>query len=62
MRGLGMALLTGAAAVVVWKIFAALFIGLLAMVLKVALVVGVVFLVIKIFQNKKDKDKDKEEE
>ncbi len=50
MRGLGMVFLTGAAAVVIWKIFAALFIGLLAMVFKVALVVGVVYLVIKIFQ------------
>lgn len=50
MRGLGMVFLTGAAAVVIWKIFAALFIGLLAMVFKVVLVVGLVYLVIKIFQ------------
>ena len=56
MRGLGMALMAGAAAVVVWKIFAALFIGLLAMAFKVALVVGVVFLVINYFQDKKDKE------
>jgi len=56
MRGLGMALLTGAAAVVVWKIFAALFVGLLAMALKVALVFGVVYLVMKILQKKKDEE------
>lgn len=53
MRSMGMVLLTGAAAVVVWKIFAALFVGLLAMAFKVALVVGVVYLVMKIFENKK---------
>jgi len=60
MRGLGMALTAGVAAVVVWKIFAALFIGLLAMAFKVALVVVVVFFVIKFFQDKKDKETEEE--
>ena len=54
MRGLGMALLTGATAVVVWKIFAALFVGLLAMALKVALVVGVVYLILNLLKKKDD--------
>ena len=57
MRGMGMVLLTGAATIVVWKIFAALFFGLLGMALKVALVVGVVYLVMRFFQ-KKDKDEE----
>ncbi|MFO8173787.1 MAG: hypothetical protein R6T96_05845 [Longimicrobiales bacterium] len=51
MRNLGKVFLTGAAAIVLWKIFAALFLGLLGMALKVALAVGVIFLAMKIFQN-----------
>ena len=54
MRGLGVALLTGAAAVVLWKIFAAMFIGLLALAFKVALVFGVVYFLMKVFQDKKN--------
>ena len=56
MRGVGMVLLTGAAAVVLWKVFAALFIGLLGMAFKVALVVGVVYLFMKIFENNKKEE------
>jgi hypothetical protein len=52
MRGMGMVLLTGAATVVVWKIFAALFIGLLGVAFKAALIVGVVYLVMRFFQKK----------
>jgi hypothetical protein len=52
MRGMGMVLLTGAATVVVWKIFAALFIGLLGVAFKAALVVGVAYLVMRFFQKK----------
>lgn len=56
MRGLGKVFLTGVAAVVLWKVFAALFIGVLGMALKVALVIGVIYLAMKVFQNdKKDK-------
>jgi hypothetical protein len=56
MRGLGMALLTGAAAIVLWKIFAALFIGLLGMALKAALVFAVVYFLIRVFQDKKKEE------
>jgi hypothetical protein len=56
MRGVGMVLLTGAAAVVLWKVFAALFIGLLGMAFKVALVVGVVYFLLQIFQNNKKEE------
>lgn len=58
MRNMGALLLTGAAAVVLWKVFAALFMGLLGMALKVALVVGVVYLIIQFF---KKKDEEPEE-
>ncbi len=55
MRGLGMVLLSGAAAVVLWKVFAAMFIGILGMVFKAALIFAVVYFVIQFFQkNKKD--------
>jgi hypothetical protein len=52
MRGLGMALLTGAAAIVLWKVFAALFIGILGMAFKVALVFAVVYFLMQFFQKK----------
>ena len=55
MRGLGMVLLTGAAAVLVWKIMAGLFVGLIGMVLKVALIFVVIYFVMKMFNGKKDK-------
>jgi hypothetical protein len=56
MRGLGMVLLTGAAAVVVWKVFLGAVAGLLGMALKVALVFLVVYFIIQIFQNNKKKE------
>lgn len=55
MHGMGKVLLTGAAAIVLWKIFAAFFIGILGMALKVALVIGVVYMAMQIFQNGRDK-------
>ena len=58
MRGLGMVLLTGAAAVVIWKVFLGAAGALLGMALKVALVFIVVYVFIQIFQNHK---KNKEE-
>lgn len=61
MRGMGMMLLAGAATVVVWKIFAALFVGLLGMALKVALVIGLVYLAMRFFQNGNDKEEVAEE-
>ena len=56
MRGLGMVLLTGAAAVVAWKILAAIFVGLIGMALKVALVVLAVYLVLRILNGKKKEE------
>lgn len=56
MRGLGMALLSGAAAIVIWKIFAALFVGLLGLVLKVALVFALVYFLMRIFQGPKKEE------
>jgi predicted membrane protein len=53
MRGLGMVLLTGAAAVILWKIIAAMLVGILGMVLKVVLVFAVVYFLIQIFQGRK---------
>lgn len=54
MRPLGMVLLTGAAAVVAWKIVAALFFGLIGMALKVGLVILVVYFILKMLNGKKD--------
>ena len=56
MRSLGMVLLTGAAAVVLWKVLAVLFFGLIGMALKVGLVILVVYFVLKLFQGKKEED------
>ena len=56
MRGLGMALLTGTAAIILWKVFAAMFIGLLGLVFKVAIVVAVFYVLMKVFQEKKEED------
>ncbi len=53
MRGLGMVLLTGAAAVVVWKILAAIFVGLIGMALKVGLVLLALYLVMKVLNGRK---------
>ena len=55
MQGVGKVLLTGAAAIVAWKLMAGLFIGLLGLALKIGLVVGVVYLLLNIFNgNKKE--------
>ncbi len=54
MRTLGMVFLTGAAAIVIWKVLAALFLGLLGLALKVALVILVVYFLLRIFKGKKE--------
>ena len=61
MRSMGTVLLAGAGAVVAWKIFAALFVGLLAMALKVALVIGVVYLILNLLKKKDDEELGDEE-
>jgi predicted membrane protein len=56
MRGLGTVLLTGAVAVVVWKVLLSAVAGLLGIALKVALVFLVVYFLMKIFRNNKKED------
>ena len=56
MRAMGTVLLTGAAAIIVWKILAGVVVGLLGLALKVALVALVVYFVLKLFNGKKKKE------
>ena len=56
MRAMGTVLLTGAAAIIVWKILAGVVVGLLGLALKVGLVVLVVYFILKIFNGKKKKE------
>ena len=56
MRGLGMVFLTGAAAIVVWKVFWGAGVALLSIALKVALVFAVVYFLMQIFQKKEKKE------
>lgn len=56
MRGLGWVLLSGAAAIVLWKIFAAMFIGLLGLVFKVALVFAVVYFLMQVFRKEEKEE------
>jgi predicted membrane protein len=55
MRSLGMVLLTGAAAVIVWKILTALLFGVIGMALKVALVILLVYVLLRILNGNKDR-------
>ena len=56
MRFVGTVLLTGAAAIVLWKVLAALFIGILGLAFKVGLVVAVVYFLMKIFNGNRKKE------
>ena len=56
MRAMGTVLLTGAAAIVVWKIMAGVVVGLLGLALKVGLVFLVVYFLLKLFNNKKKEE------
>ena len=56
MRAMGTVLLTGAAAIILWKIMAGLFIGFLGLALKVGLVLLVVYFLLRIFNGSKKKD------
>jgi len=58
MRAMGTVLLTGAAAIVVWKILAGVVVGLLGLALKVGLVLLVVFILLKLFNNNSDKKEE----
>lgn len=56
MRAMGTVLLTGAAAIIVWKILAAVFVGLLGLALKVGLMVLVVYFLLRLINGKKRKE------
>ncbi len=58
MRAMGTVLLTGVAAIVVWKILAGVLVGLLGLALKVGLVALVVYFVLKLFNGKKKEEKE----
>ena len=60
MRAVGKVLLTGAAALVLWKVMAALFVGLLGLALKVGLVLLVVYVLLKIFNGYKKAEEEDE--
>lgn len=60
MRAMGTVLLTGAAAIVVWKIMAGVVVGLMGLALKVGLVLLVVYLLLKLFNNNNHNNKKEE--
>ena len=53
MKAVGKVLLTGAAVIVLWKVIAGIFVGLLAMALKVALVILGVYLLLQLFNGRR---------
>jgi hypothetical protein len=58
MRAMGTVLLTGAAAVVLWKVFAGIFVGILGLAFKVGLVILAVYFVLKLFNGNKKKEEE----
>jgi len=58
---MGTVLLSGAAAIIIWKILAGAVVGLLGLALKVGLVLLVVYFLLKIFNGNKKKEEKKEE-
>ena len=62
MQAAGKVLLTGAAVVVMWKVMAAVFVGLLGMALKVGLVLLAVYFLLKWFNGKKTEETEGMEE
>jgi len=63
MRAMGTVLLTGAAAVVAWKVMAGLLVGLLGLAFKVGLVLLVVYVLLSLFNGKKcDHEEELEQE
>lgn len=60
MQTVGKVLLTGAAVVVVWKVMAGLFAGLLLLAMKVGLVLLAVYFLLKLFNGKKDQESQEE--
>ena len=58
MGNMGKVFLTGAAAIVLWKVFAGIFVGMLALAVKVGLVLLVVYFLLRIFNGKKKKEEE----
>jgi len=56
MPNVGKVLLTGAAVIVLWKVMAVLFVGLLGMALKVGLVLLVVYFLLRMFNKNKTEE------
>jgi membrane protein implicated in regulation of membrane protease activity len=56
MRFAGKLLLTGAAVVVLWKVMAALFVGILGMALKVGLVLLAVYVLLQILEGRNKRE------
>ena len=61
MQAAGKVLFAGAAVIVLWKVMAAMFVGLLAMALKVGLVIAAVYLVLKWINGKKTEEMEEME-
>jgi hypothetical protein len=55
MQGLGKVLLTGAAVIVMWKVLAGLFVGVMALAFKVGLILLAGYLLIQFFNGRKKK-------
>ena len=56
MQAVGKVLLTGAAVIVLWKVVAGIFVGLLGLALKVGLVFLAVYFLLKLFNGKKKEE------
>ena len=56
MQGLGKVLLTGAAVIVMWKVLAGLFVGMMALAFKVGLILLVGYFLIQFFNGRKKKE------
>ncbi len=56
MRFVGTVLLTGAAVVVLWKVLAVMFFGILGLAFKVGLTVAVVYFLLRLFNGAKKKE------
>jgi len=58
MQGVGKVLLTGAAVIVLWKVLAGLFVGVLALAFKIGLVLLAGYFLLQLFNGRKKKAED----
>ena len=56
MRAAGKLVLTGAAVIVLWKLMAAIFVGILGMALKVGLVLLAVYILLQVLNGRKKEE------